>query len=191
MKKMTKKARLEKAREIIDRNDIDVPFSEYDVRCFSIVCDKEIQAAVRKINPQFPNNDPRHLHTLIDGVWEARSWRKWINPLSPVQEAKRVMRFCVSEDMREFMESCDEKKCNSCGSNQDLTVDHVYPPFDDIANAFIDAKGVPEIVGPSDVSRVINEFADINNEASWISFHASHAIYQILCRSCNASKGKR
>lgn len=191
MKKITKKYRLEKAREIIDRNAIDVPFNSYDVECFSIVCDKEIDGAVRRINPQFPHSDPRHLHTLIDGVWEARSWRKWINPLSPEQEVKRVMRFSVSEDMRDFMSSCYPQECEICGSVDDLTVDHVSPPFDDIANNFISESGIPEIVGPRDTSRVINEFADIDAEASWIAYHASSATYQILCRSCNASKGKK
>lgn len=191
MKAMTKKARIEKARQIIDRNYLEIPFCDYDVQCFAVVCDKEIQGAVRKINPQFPTSDPRHLHTLIDGVWDARSWRKWINPLSPVQEVKRVMRFCVSEDMREFMECCEIHECDSCGSTKDLTVDHVAPPFDDIANLFIEQNGLPEIIGPRDLSRIINEFLDMNIQAAWVAFHASQATYQILCRSCNSSKGRR
>ena len=33
--------------------------------------------------------------------------------------------------------------------------------------------------------------ADPDQEARWIAFHASRAIYQVLCRSCNSAKGRK
>jgi len=190
MKKATKKWRIEKAREIIDRNKIDVLFPDEDVYEFSEVCQVEIQAAVRKINPQF-KSDPRHLHTLIDGVWDARSWRKFITSLTPEQECKRVMRHVVWDDMRDFLSSVSPKQCQFCKSEYDITVDHVSPPFDEIANDFIAEFGLPKVIGSPDPSIVVNIFEDGEAEYQWAQFHAERAVYQLLCRSCNASKGKR
>lgn len=191
MKKQTKKDRLESAREIIDRNAIDVPFPYDDVECFSVVCDRDIDGAVRRVNPQFPNSDPRHLHTLIGGIWEARSWRKWINPLTPEQEAKLIMRHVVYSDMRGFRLSQEPQECAACGAVDDLTTDHFAPPFDEIASGFILENGLPEIVGPSEKTKVVSEFANFAVKAKWIAYHAALATYQILCRSCNSSKGKK
>ena len=190
MKKMTKKFRMEKAREIIDRNEIDVPFPDDDVEEFAAICQHPITAAVRRRNPEFPN-DYRHLHTEIEGVWAARSWRKLITPLTPEQQAKTIMRSIVKEDMKEYLSSASPQECMNCESLDDLTVDHVHPPFDDIALEFFGIYGIPEIEIPDDNFRVLDRFADPNLEAYWIAFHASRATYQILCRSCNASKGKR
>jgi len=49
MKQPTKKARIELAREIIDRNVLDVPFSaEYQILCRSCNASKGITKSVRK-----------------------------------------------------------------------------------------------------------------------------------------------
>jgi hypothetical protein len=188
--KITKKWRMEKAREIIDRNFMHVPFGFDDLTEFSFVCGHEITGAVRKINPEFPN-DHRHLHTEIDGVWAARSWRKLITPLSELQRAKTIMRAVIRTDIREYMESAEPQECAQCESVDDLTVDHVAPPFDYIAAAFIEENGIPEIHIPENPFNIIDRFECPDLEAKWIAFHASMACYQILCRSCNASKGKR
>ena len=187
----TKKWRKEKAREIIDRNALDVPFSEADLREFADVTGSDIEGAVWTDNPQFPS-DPRHVCVLIDGKWRAWSWNKAIDQnVTPESEAKRVMRFIVREDMKEFKESVKPLECANCGATDNPTVDHANEPFDNIANAFMQQYGVPEIVESDDPNRVIKMFKDMNMEAAWIAFHASIAEYQILCRSCNASKGKR
>lgn len=190
MKKITKKQRIETARQIIDRNVIDVPFPDPDVLEFADACQHDINGVVRKVNPQF-YSDKRHVHMLIDGEWEARSWRKMISSVTPEQEVKRVMRSVVRDDMREYMQSVNPQQCLKCGKQDDLTVDHVNPPFDDIAHAFISEQGLPSIKKSDDPTQVVNMFCDIDVEAEWIAFHASCAKYQVLCRSCNASKGKR
>lgn len=190
MKKITKKARIEKAREIIDRNELNVPFPDGDVQEFAAVCQQPITAAIRRMNPLFPN-DYRHLHTEIDGVWAARSWRKLISPITPLQQAKIIMRHSIWQDMRDFSSCATPQECASCGAVDDITVDHVWPPFDHIAMEFIEAHGVPEIEIPDDNFRVLDRFADAELEGKWVHFHAERAVYQLLCRSCNASKGKR
>lgn len=182
---------MEKAREIIDRNKVGVLFSDDDVEEFGDVCQMPVEAAIRAINPQFPRTDPRHLRTMIDGVWEARSWRKWINKVSPEQEAKRAMRFAVRDDIKDFRDCVSPECCQKCGSFDDLTVDHKWPPFDHIANEFIKAYGFPKIIGSPDPLVVVNMMEDQELEGKWVHYHAENAVYQLLCRSCNASKGKR
>lgn len=192
MKKITKKWRLERAREIIDRNQIDVPFNESDLIEFSMVVQQDIEGAVRRVNPQFPHTDPRHLHTLIDGQWCARSWRKMIEQThTPESEAKRVMRFLVRDDLTDFMSSVEPKECANCSTTDTLTVDHVSPPFSAIADEFIAERGLPTVVDNPCANMITKRFDDEGMEADWIHFHAERAVYQILCRSCNASKGNR
>lgn len=188
--KTTKKKRIEMAREIIDRNVLDIPFPDFDLIEFSEVLQGDILGAVRKINPQFPS-DIRHLHMLIDDTWESKSWRKMINALTPLQEVKRVMRFVAWEDMQDFFSVVEPKECQSCLSVNDLTVDHVDPPFDNIANDFISKYGLPKIEKSKNTNQVVNVFSDTDLESRWIVFHSSHSVYQVLCRSCNARKGKR
>ena len=190
--KITKKWRTEKAREIIDRNVFDVPFPEWDLREFCDVTTMDIDSAVRRVNPQFPHTDPRHLHVLRDGLWAAESWKKAIQQThTPESEAKRVMRFLVRDDMQDFKEAMQPLECEYCGAIDDLTVDHVSPPFDVIANDFIALYGTPEVTDNPQTDKVVKVFSDADLEAGWVSFHASRAMYQILCRSCNASKGRK
>lgn len=188
--KQTKKARIERTREIIDRNQVGIPFNHVDLLALQSETRYMMEAAKRMINPQFPG-DPRHLHIIEEGEtdWIAWSWKKAIEGSNPVIEAKRVMRFCVAADLAEFRYSIDDPFCAHCGTDQHLTVDHVDPPFDDIANEFIEQHGLPEIVDPAP-GQVVNQFASIDLEAAWIQHHAERSVYQILCRSCNSSKGK-
>lgn len=189
--RVTKKSRIEACRKLIDKNKIDVYFSDEDTEELAAVLQHDVTGAVRRINPQFPN-DPRHLHTLIDGVWEGRSWRKMIEQnATPESEAKRVMRHLISSDLREFMSEMDPAFCINCLSDDDLTVDHVKPPFSAIADEFIKLHGLPEIEDNQNPKMVTKQFKDFNLEAKWVHFHAENATYQILCRSCNASKGNR
>ena len=189
--KITKKSRLEACRNLIDKNQIDVYFNDSDTEQLAEILQHDIAGAIRRKNPQFPS-DPRHLHTLIDGVWDGRSWRKMIEQTAtPESEAKRVMRHLISQDMREFMDSMDHPFCLNCFVDENLTVDHVKPPFSEIANEFIKEHGLPEIQDNPDPNTVVKQFADFDMEAKWVHFHSENAAYQILCRSCNASKGNK
>jgi 5-methylcytosine-specific restriction endonuclease McrA len=188
--KRTKKLREQLVRELIDRNTLNVPFSSEDVSYLASLCEQPITGAVRRVNPQFPG-DPRHLHTEISGEWAARSWRKFIYPLNETQQAKRIMRAVIAEDMRDYASCAYPSECASCGSLDDLTVDHVAPPFDSIAADFIAENGIPKIEQPKDKTKILNRFDCIDLEAKWIAYHAQRACYQLLCRSCNSRKGKR
>jgi hypothetical protein len=107
-------------------------------------------------------------------------------PTTPL--SREVMREAVSIDLWNFKKGL-ELICERCGSTKHPSVDHVDPPFDGIEEQFIEANGLPAIDDAAD--GVGNVFADHAVEVSWIKFHMAHAKYQILCRSCNSSKGKR
>lgn len=188
--KVTKKARKEQAQSIIDRNVIGVEFCADDVADMNRVLEANNLGYKRMRNPDF--KDPRHLHALRDGQWSPFSWNKAISPKSQLQEIKKVMRQSVRVMLSEFRDECYDHPCvyehlGPCGG--DMTADHVGVPFDDLADEFLKLYGEPELErAPSDVGY---RFADMDMEAKWFEFHQSHAVLQMVCRSHNASKGKR
>jgi hypothetical protein len=188
MNKITKKQRKEMAREIIDSNEYDVPFDAIDLLEFSEVCGEEITYAVRKRLPEFPKNT-RHVEmSVAGGPVESRSWLGMIDGWSPLAEVKKAMREHASKHMRDFMKA-SVPICAKCRSNADLTVDHMCIPFDTLANNFLSKyTTLPKLEKRGHVCEV---FSDDCIRDDWLRFHNSQANYQILCRSCNASKGKK
>lgn len=188
MSTLTKKRRLELAREIIDRNTMFVPFSKEDLAEFSAVCGTEIHYAEKRRNPEF-KKDTRHVYMMIEGRdLEAVSWKKLIVGTSKEIDAKKAMRRTIALDMNRFKRD-KELVCEVCKSIEYPTVDHIEPSFDWIAQEFIRTHGLPEIGAMPDRSG--NHIVNRDVKWQWINFHKMHAKYQILCRSCNSSKGNR
>lgn len=187
--KVTVAKRKAKAQEIIDRNDFTSPFDAFDVEEMNEVLDTECFGFIRKRNTRFPG-DPRHLHQIFpDGSTEAISWNKCITPLKPYQELSRVLRDAVRCDTLEFNQLCQPQECAICGCTEMLQTDHVSPSFSEIQRQFTEAYGTPSIEPRSD--GVGYQFVNPDDEDRWYLFHADRACYQLLCRSCNASKGAR
>lgn len=188
--KVTKKARKEQAQAIIDRNVIGIEFCDADIAEMNEVLGCDHHGYKRMRNPDF--KDPRHLHVLRDGQWRAFSWNKAISPRSQTQEVKKVMRESVRSALAEFRDECYDHPCayehlSPCGG--DMTADHVGKPFDDLADEFLRIYGEPELERAA--SDVGYRFVDMDLEATWFEFHQAHAVLQMVCRSHNASKGKR
>lgn len=181
---LTKKQRKAFARALIDLYPYGKSFSKKDAAVFWWLTGLEAANVVKMPNPEFPN-DPRHV--TLDG--KATSWVRAIEGWSEEQSLKRTMRLIISKDLREYL-SCQEPcECANCGATEDLTTDHADLPFDTIAENFIREFGPVETDDKE--NGVGNKFVDLDLEAKWIAYHAANATYQILCRSCNASKGKR
>lgn len=188
------------AREIIDRYAIGVPFSEGDLRELADLTDTELRYAVRQKNPMFPG-DRRHLHVIAYDWLEPQQW-SWRSALQIAhsrdpeearanRERQKVMfalRFAVKSDMDDFRSACIPAECAVCGAIDDLTTDHVTPPFVAIAREFLKIHPVIELRTVQGCGDLI---ASPDIEAEWIAFHAARAVYQLLCRSCNSSKGAR
>lgn len=165
-----------------------VEFDMIDVAEMNAVLETQFDGFMRKRNPRYPT-DPRHLYACNGGVWDSLSWKKAICPIDPLTVANKVCRASIAQDMTDFISSQEDQSCRACGVTDDLTTDHT-PAFDDIFKAYIEAHGVPDVIDSPD--GVGNMFKDIDAEAAWIAFHQSRVVYlQILCRPCNASKGKR
>jgi 5-methylcytosine-specific restriction endonuclease McrA len=187
-KPLTKKARMEIARSIIDRNQMDVEFSAEDVAEMAEICGYPYEGCVIRQNTEFPNST-RHLHIKVNGEWSPWSWSKDIKGRNLLADTKAVMRREVQPHMAVYMEHSLQHECRLCGAANDLTVDHENPPFIKIVESYVDAFGWPEIVErPSKIGNMIKS-RDV--AFAWYTFHASQANYQILCRSCNSSKGAK
>ena len=83
----------------------------------------------------------------------------------------------------------DIRNANCSSFYKDLTVDHRYIPFVMIAKSFIDTE--PNIEITNDNKGIGWVIKDPNILKAWQHFHEERANYQILCRSCNSTKGKK
>lgn len=180
----TKKDRKDRVRSIIDTYQIGVEFSPDDVAEVERITQTPIRQIKRQINPSYPS-DKRHIHISNDGqTWVSFSWVKAITGSN--DDVSRSMRFVVKQDMDAYRYEANES-CVICESTEFLAVDHKDVPFVKIKNEFIELHGEPELRDWSAGAPKI--FMDMDLEAKWITYHASRATYQILCRSCNSRKG--
>lgn len=199
-KPLTQKAALEEARRIIDGYPLETWFSSAHVDRLADLSDTDLHGVVRKRNPKYPS-DTRHLHVVTFEWLEPRQW-SWRSAITIAKardpEAAAVarirdkqlyaLRYSVKTDMEEFRYAATPQECAACKETDGLTTDHVAPPFIRIAEAFLAVEApltLRSVPGAGDV------IADPDVEAEWITFHAARATYQLLCRSCNSSKGAR
>ena len=189
-KKLTKQRRKEICREIIDRCPIGFEFPPEDLALFNEMCGTKWPAAKHMRNEEYP--DPRHVHVLDGDRWRAFSWNKAISPVTDWTELCKTMRAVVAEQAKDYMNETSETTCayeHKGGCNGPLQADHCGVPFDDIARAFVNEHGFPELEdGPPGASKI---FKSVDTEAAWIGFHAARVVWRLLCRTHNASKGKR
>jgi len=190
MKKITKKFRKETVRSILDSYPLDQDLSADDLKLLNdMIQYPGVIRAWKQVNAKYPK-ETRHMWVEMDtGEITSLSWVKAIDQPPADQQAKKTLRSIISTDLKDFLDCQEDQFCSDCFSPDDLTVDHVDVPFDDIANEFLALHPDIEFIDSPD--GVGNIFKDINLEAEWITHHASNATYQILCRSCNAKKGKR
>jgi 5-methylcytosine-specific restriction endonuclease McrA len=194
MTKQTKKARTERAREIIDRNDYGIPFNQEDLLEFSAVTGCELRYACRAIDPNYPTND-RHVEVIAYDWHKPQGW-SWVKAIRFGQhDLERHQRAQLFQAMREairpqivhYLEGA-EKACEACATTESLTVDHAWPPFLHIAMGYINDHGRPNLE-PDNGSGF--KFASSEAERHWRDYHERNAKLAILCRSCNSRKGAR
>jgi len=193
-KQITKTSLFAKARELIDRQAVDVEFSKEDTALMNEILGTAFDSFCKKKNPLWPS-DPRHVHACFSELWRDFSWRKVIEQPSAEALVKKALRESVAHDMRDALYAIEPRECAvrgripECKVDDDLTLDHLDEPFSTIATEWMALRGTPDLKDPPHgQGRMI---ADADVEADWIAFHASRATYQILCRSCNAIKGAR
>ena len=186
--KLTKKYRKMRCSEIIRSYDVATYFTPYDLDELNFLLGSHFLFAMRRINETYPS-DPAHLWVKYDvGDMMPVSWNNLIYPKSERQKRHNAMRFAIADDIADIRGTMGAE-CEACQAMDHLQVDHLVPPFMQIADEFIAQHGEFEIINNDDGAGWV--FADEAQEALWIVYHASRATYQILCRSCNASKGAK
>lgn len=182
-------ARVSAAQELIDRQGFGVEFSAGDVYAMNAILGTEFGGFKRFVNPRYPN-DRRHVFALFpSGDWRDISWNRIISPKGETTRIHNALRTAVWQDLQDALDSIKPCACAHCGAIDNLSTDHAEKPFSQIANEWLAINGTPVLVDCE--SGGGKQFADIGQEASWVTFHAGNAVYQILCRSCNSSKGNR
>lgn len=181
--KRTKAWRENKMREILDSQKFYTPFDEEVLGLVNSVLGTHFYSAQRTPwHPHHRNMQIRHFEGESFGDW---SWRKTISPPKELQEAYAAMRKAIQPELDAFRKQ-SSPECMSCGSTEHPTTDHKTIPFLQIAQAYIEQYDIPERYhGGNGMGWLLVE-PDL-----WIDFHWEMADYQILCRSCNSSKGAK
>jgi len=175
---------------LIDVQPLGVEFSKGAIDEFNKLLGGPTYDSFRKcVDPMHPANK-RHIEALRHGeTWKDISWKNRIEDPSAMTRLSKVLRSAVWRDLKDAFDAIEPKVCNWCGSEDGLVPDHDDPSFEAIRNEWVIARGMPDITdAPRGIGKML---ADIDVEADWVAFHASRAVYQILCGSCNSKKGHR
>lgn len=183
-RKLSQKEKLDKMREIIDSNSYDCLFGAPDVIAMNYYTGWN-KVAYRKIRNTAHPKDTRCVESSDDGEnFEVWSWRKSVLPSNNTIEALRA---AVADHIFDYRAGLSEQRCTYCSTTKDLTVDHVDPPFQAIAEDYEAIFGRPAIANDANGKGwYISDEADWSN---WVEHHSHYAVLQLLCRSCNAKKG--
>lgn len=196
----TQKAALAEARAIIDSYPLNKSFARKDVMRLALLSGSRLIMAVQRVNPLHPTAS-RYVRVIHEkgGVEEDWSWPKAIkrayakNP--GVTREKQLhdkvvaaLRRAVQPDLNAFFTSQKYPVCMKCHAAENLSVDHLKPPFHVIAKEFLELHPVQRI-SLLEVQGHSGFLADTLLEAEWRAFHKVRAVLQILCRSHNSAKG--
>lgn len=186
----SKKARKEAARALIDSIPLYAPWPDAAIRALEDLCGQPtgtLARVTRRENEDFPG-DRRHLwvtQAAAPDAWASWSWVKRIDEPSEHTVLSKAARNGVLSTVRDVTLA---DACARCGGREYLQVDHHGTAFDDLLRGFIALEGMPEY----------DDFGTGGGRvfaqpwlAKWRAYHDERAHYQTLCRSCNASKGKK
>lgn len=186
----TIKAKIERAREIIDTYGLSEKFSDEHVYELSTLTGVDLENVCKIKNPKTKKDD-RFLVVRLKGEPEnyiGFSWAKRIRGKHGDKNyrLREVLRNTVWHHLSNFKEH-SEKECFFCGcSDDDLHVDHSYPTFDSVVKEWIEKNNYPEIVKSNTGCGYI--FLNEEEEKSWQKHHYNSCSFQILCSKCNIRK---
>ena len=122
--------------------------------------------------------------------WLTVSWRKGVDKphkdADPLQSAFRnAIRRQIGIWRKAHMAG---RKCQQCESVKLLQVDHVTPLFIDMTRTFLQTHEAPKEFDYNGCRGRKFRTCDKNFAQAWRNYHAKHATYQWLCRTCNTRK---
>lgn len=106
---------------------------------------------------------------------------------------KSAFRTAINTQTSHYYLSCNKKYCTNCLSTSNLEVDHKNVPFQQIWDEFILNNNINitniAITKSTDKKDFRYYLVDsqLNNE--WYEYHKNKAQLQLLCQTCNNSKG--
>lgn len=125
--------------------------------------------------------------------WVTVSWHACATgheKLQPPCALSGAMRQAVYRQIAEWKRLQKTKACVVCQATRQLQVDHDPQPFVTLKEIFLrECKLAPPTQFRYDRRTHGPALHNGLFMKEWQQFHASHASYQILCRSCNAKKG--
>lgn len=190
-----KKALLGECQRVIDATPFGQEMTEADAAVMRLMTGWDYQHIRHMYNPKY-FSDKRYIEVQYEcGKWITHSWNKTIKPTTEWQDLQKAMREAVVPYAMSDYRKAAEPVCCHCGAVHDLSVDHKSKSFDEIMQTFVglykethDGEWPAIMDGEMSQGRVL---ADEQVLADWIAYHDGVADFQILCRSCNASKGKK
>jgi len=192
--KQTQKERKQLVRELIDRQPYNRLFDAADVEAMNDLCGWNFLNYKRVHNPTYSTDTRCVAHANYDENFVVWSWNRAISELHGFERRRRgpilnqALRRAIQPHMR-LNASGSPDFCAHCESQDSLTLDHMTMPFSVIVAEFIKHHSeVFEGLGNKEDGGGWY-IADPVLEEAWVDFHAQNADYQVLCRSCNASKG--
>jgi len=187
----TIKAKIERAREIIDTYGLYQKFSDEHVYEMSTLTGVDLENICRIRNTK-TGKDDRFLVVRLRGEPEnyvGFSWSKRIKGKhgDKSHRLREVLRNTVWHHLSDFKENSEQQECFFCGSSSDdLHVDHCWPTFDWIVKEWIERNNYPELVKSK--TGCGHVFLNEEEEKSWQKHHYNSSSFQILCSKCNIRK---
>lgn len=175
---MNKKQRKEAARQLILSHKIGERFSSDATIVFGRICGYEFEW-VERVAPKV-GTAPAVYASWPDGDYVG-SW-SWVRSIDGYDENKSLTIAMWHASRLGTFRSVRKDRCAVCGSMDRLTVDHKTTPFSVITELFIDKHGKPPI-------KNVDFGWELVDQVKFLAFHDQLADYQVLCASCNASKG--
>jgi hypothetical protein len=121
------------------------------------------------------------------GGWHGVSWVKCLRPSTYFDEVREFLRRTIAPAMA----SQRGLRCESCGSNQNLEVDHASPAFQEIFLEAVKQFTMAEIDGWAYHDWIGEERFKLPRDhpvtQSFLTLHAG-AVLQTLCRTCHIQK---
>ena len=187
MQKLTQIERKRRVRELIDRQEYHKEFNQLDVNAMNNLCGWNFAFYKRVYNLEYPT-DTRCVMNSDDGEHYV-TW-SWNRAISGVNILNQAFRKAVEPQMRVIALHLPDL-CSHCQAKEYLTVDHLAVPFSTIMADFL--KMFPDVNSENGLANAGKGggwyIKDPELKSIWEDFHSKHATYQVLCRSCNASKG--
>tara|TARA_Y100000992_G_scaffold212732_1_gene146432 strand:- start:9504 stop:10193 length:690 start_codon:yes stop_codon:yes gene_type:complete len=128
------------------------------------------------------------------------SWRCAITGKhkSKKSELMMAMRVSVEEQIHDFRRTCGIYRCELCGDDRTLDVDHndeKKSAFNELAYNFVEDNDdikIPDTFGELNdgTNRSCFLEKDYIFRDKWVEYHHEHAKLRILCHKCNISRPK-